>query len=145
MDKLMDLRAHRTKEDALAYLRAMAAILFKQKKDEQAQRTNKVIGQINHYLQSNLGKDLSLARLSEVVYLNPSYLSRLYKQHTGINLSEAIIELKMAKASELLLNPVYKIHEIGAMLGFENAGYFTRFFKKNVGMTPQEFRDLRNK
>ncbi|UVI29439.1 response regulator [Paenibacillus spongiae] len=145
VDKLMNLQAHPSKEEALTYLRFAAKVLFKQKKDEQAQRTNKVIDQINQYLMSNLGKDLSLARLSEVAYLNPSYLSRLYKQHTGINLSEAIIDLKIAKARELLANPVYKIHEIGAMLGFENAGYFTRFFKKNMGMAPQEFRDRGNR
>lgn len=145
IDKLMNIQTHASKEEAIQYLKCTAEALFQHQTNEQAERTHNMIATINQHIMENLGQDLSLTGLSEVVYLNPSYISRLYKQYTGQNISEYISELKLLKAKQLLENSELKIHEIGSRLGFETAGYFTRFFKKHTGLTPQEYRTVHSR
>ncbi|QHT63047.1 helix-turn-helix transcriptional regulator [Paenibacillus lycopersici] len=90
---------------------------------------------------AELDGDLSLPRLADVVYLNPVYLSRLYKQKTGIGLSDYIVNAKIAKAKELLAEAKWKVHEIAAKVGYDSTPSFTRFFKRQTNLSPQEYRD----
>ncbi|SEO37825.1 response regulator [Paenibacillus sp. OV219] len=140
IDALMNLAAHKSRDAALHYLLSAAGAVYERRSTMQSERTNQLICKLHQYIRSNLGGDLSLTRLSEVVYLNPAYLSVLYKQQTGRNLSDYIAELRLDKAKELLLATPFKIHEIADKIGFETSGYFTRFFKKRLQMTPQEYR-----
>lgn len=140
IDTLMNLAAHKSREAALQFLLSTAATVYERRNSMQSERTNQLICKLHQFIRSNLGGDLSLTRLSEVVYLNPAYLSVLYKQQTGRNLSDYIAELRLDKAKELLLATPFKIHEIADKVGFETSGYFTRFFKKRLQMTPQEYR-----
>ncbi|MDF2669481.1 MAG: response regulator, partial [Paenibacillus sp.] len=96
---------------------------------------------VNQYILSHLHDDLSLVRLAEVVFLSPTYLSKLYKQASGIGLSNYINEARITRAMELLKDNRYKIHEIAGMVGMESPTYFTRFFKRTTNMSPQEYRD----
>jgi two-component system response regulator YesN len=69
-------------------------------------------------------------------------MSRLYKQITGDNLSDTILEKKMLKAEELLIqHPYMKINEVAERTGFHYAAYFAKVFKKRFGLSPQEYRD----
>jgi two-component system response regulator YesN len=88
-----------------------------------------------------LSEDLSLTKLGELVYLNPVYLSRLYKQTTGIGLSEYVTQVRLDKANVLLKETNMKIQDIAAAVGFESAAYFSRFFKKEMHVTPNEYRE----
>jgi len=139
-ERLMHLSAHPSREDATRCLLDTAAHIFAMRRELQDERTHQVIGRLHHYIRGHLDGDLSLAKLAEVVYLNPTYLSVLYKQQTGANLSEYIADVRLEKAKELLDTTQMKIHEITDRVGFVTAGYFTRFFKKRLGMTPQEYR-----
>ena len=89
----------------------------------------------------HLADDLSLIRLGELSFFNPSYLSRLFKQKTGQNLSDFISGLKMEQAMLFLRDNSLKISDVANRLGFESQHYFSRFFKKNTGRTPQEYRE----
>ncbi|MBB6731336.1 response regulator transcription factor [Cohnella zeiphila] len=100
-----------------------------------------LIGRIYYYIHNNLDSDLSLTRIAREVSLNPSYLSRWYKQVTGQGLSDYIQEVKIEKGKELLASTSYRIHEISEKLGFTDPHYFFRFFKKVVGCTPQDYRN----
>ncbi|CAM4137141.1 response regulator [Paenibacillus alkaliterrae] len=111
------------------------------KKEQHEKGENLLIERIHRFIQENLGGDLSLARIAEWVYFNPSYLSRFYKQATGRNLSEYINTAKAEAAAGLLESMQLKINEIALSLGFESPSYFTAFFKKMMGRTPQEYRE----
>ncbi len=128
-------------KEVMLELQQAANQLFQVKHTELAERTIGVVEQINQYIEEHLDGDLSLTQLAEIVHLNPSYLSRLYKQSAGISLSEYINEVKLDKCRQLLRQPFMKIHEVGSAVGFYSPPYFTRFIKKMVNMTPQEFRD----
>jgi two-component system response regulator YesN len=95
---------------------------------------------LNH-IQNHLGDDLSLTALSELVYLNPSYLSRRFKEITGGNLTDTILKLRMEEACRLLKNTSDRVKNIATQLGYESAAHFSRIFKREMGVTPQEYRD----
>ncbi|MFD0696790.1 response regulator [Paenibacillus sp. GCM10027628] len=101
-----------------------------------------LIDQIHQYIKNHLSGDLSLTAIAEEVHFNPSYLSRYYKQITGHNLIDYIRSTKLEAAIVLMTNPQLKLHEIAAKLGFESPSYFTTFFKKMTGTSPQEYRNL---
>lgn len=127
--------------DAATYLRELSMCVFDLQKSEQKKRADNMISFIQDFIVNHLGEDLSLVRLSEQVYLNPSYLSRIFKQETKRNLTEFIDAARIQKAKELLVNENMRINEIARQVGYETATSFTRFFKNLTGCSPQEFRD----
>ncbi|QJD82793.1 response regulator transcription factor [Cohnella herbarum] len=141
MAKLMNLGHHVQKDSALQVLKDAAAGLFSGRMTTLDERTNRIVNKLNQHVREHLDGDLSLDRLSELVHLNSSYLSTMYKQYTGFNLSDYISALRVEKAKEMLEDSSWKIHEISVNVGFGTAGYFTRFFKKFTGLTPQEYRN----
>lgn len=127
--------------DAAAYIRKLSICFFDLQKIEQKRRADNVISFIQNFIVTHISEDLSLVRLSEQVYLNPSYLSRIFKQETKKNLTEFIDSVRIQRAKELLVNENIKINEIARQVGYETATSFTRFFKSLTGCSPQEFRD----
>lgn len=140
-NKLMCVEKHETWSDAVQYLYDISNIIFRLQSEEQKKRADNSINYIQNFIENHLSEDLSLVRLAEQVYLNPSYLSRLYKQITGMNLSEFIDNARIIKAKELLQKENIKIHEVAKMVGYETATSFTRFFRKNLECSPQEYHD----
>jgi AraC-type DNA-binding domain-containing proteins len=132
---------HKTWQDAASYLEKLSGVIFEAQQNEENERSLAAISKVQKYINEHLNEDLSLVRLGELVYFNPSYLSRLFKQITGENLLKYINEVRLNKSKVLLMDRNLKIHEIAARLGFISAPYFTRFFKKHLNISPQEFRD----
>ncbi|CAM3223394.1 response regulator [Paenibacillus lupini] len=139
--KLMRLDEHSSMKEAVYYLKQVSDQLFQVKSSEKKENTSSVIGNICEYINEHLSEDLSLVRLAEINYFNPSYLSRFFKQECGVNLSEFIDNCRVRRAKELLKEDDLKVREVAALVGYEAAHSFTRFFKKATGMTPQEYRD----
>ncbi len=111
------------------------------RQQEQGKSTDAFIQHLLQYMSEHLDADLSLCALSEKVYLNPSYLSRRFKELTGKNIVDTITEMRVAAACRYLEDNKYKISKIAPMVGYESAAHFSRVFKKQLGMTPQEYRD----
>jgi len=101
------------------------------------------ITNIQAYIEEHIGEDLSLVKLAEMVHINPSYLSRLFKKVTGKNLLYYINDKRIDQAKTWLEEDQYKIYEIAEKLGFATAPYFTRFFKKKMKVSPQDYRESR--
>ncbi|WP_340022771.1 response regulator [Paenibacillus sp. FSL K6-1096] len=137
---LMNLEVHRTWCEAFRYLEDTAGNLFSVRRSGEQKRAASVIDRICLYIEENLDQDLSLVRLADVIHFNPSYLSRLFKQERGINLSEYIEELRVRQAKELLRRGELKVAEVGSLIGYVTPQSFTRVFKKWTGTTPQEYR-----
>lgn len=97
---------------------------------------------LNDYIEQHISEELSLTRLAEVVHLNPVYLSRLYMQATGVGISDYVNMCRLNRSKELLKSSHHKIYEIAGMVGYDSALSFIRFFKKQMNMTPQEYRNL---
>ena len=84
----------------------------------------------------------NLKDLSNQLYMNSSYVSQLYKQKTGRNFSDYLLEVRMTKAAELLKSSSPKIYTITSIVGYNNAKNFSRAFLAYYGKTPTEYRDL---
>jgi two-component system, response regulator YesN len=99
-----------------------------------------IILELEKYIERNIGKDLTLTALAEMMHFNASYLSRYYKKVTGRNLSKYIANARISRAKELLQSSDTNINDISLMLGFESASYFCAAFKKATGFSPAEYR-----
>ena len=113
---------------------------------EKEKRTQDVIGFIQKHINDNIRiqDELTLIRLADLVHFNPSYLSRLFKQEVGMNISDYISDIRVKKAKQMLENPNMKVNAVAEALGYGTATNFTRFFKKMTNMTPQEYREFAN-
>ena len=72
---------------------------------------------------------------------SPNYLSDLFKKHTGMKFSDYLLEVRMEKSKEYLMDIHYKVGDISALVGFSDARYFSSTFRKRYGMSPLEFRN----
>lgn len=142
--KLMNADAHESWGFAAEYLKQLGKSLFEIQNTEEEKRAQDATSMVQKHIMDHihLPDEVSLVRLAELVYFNPSYLSRLFKQVTGINLSDYISEYRIKKAKQLLENPDARIHEVAEAVGYGSATNFARFFKKLTNMTPQEYRDF---
>ena len=140
--KLMQIDTYQSWDEAVGYLFQLSNELFRCQCEEVKTRADNAIAFIHEFIKDHLDENLSLVRLAEQVYLNPSYLSRLYKQVTGICLSNFIDIARVEKAKELLNSENIKIYEVAKAVGYETPGSFTRFFKKLTGVSPQEYFEL---
>lgn len=95
---------------------------------------------VRAYVEDNYEGNLSLSGLAGKVYLNPSYLSRLFKRETGMTLVHFINLTRMSKATELLATTNMKVSDVAARTGYESPSYFNQAFKKYTGCSPMEYR-----
>jgi len=107
---------------------------------EEKDSRNSIIRKVQDFITHNPGT-ASLQTISANVYLNPSYLSKIYKLETGEGISEYTLRVRMEKAIVLLEHSPEKIYEISTLLGYQKPSYFIHLFKKHYGITPQEYRN----
>lgn len=141
LERLHQFYAEEPWLDTADYYRRLATVLFQKTTQEQENKTLKLVYEVQQYITDHLSKDLSLQQLADHVHLNASYLSRLFKQVSGIGISDFIMDLRVQKAKEMLRDPNILIYEIAEALGYQSGVAFTRFFKKVMHTTPQEYRD----
>lgn len=143
-DLLRTAEAMAVKADTLGVLRSAGenAILFDPDAEpDEASAEQALVRRIQYFVISNLDGDLSLTNISEHVYYNPSYISRVYKSVAGSNLSTYIASRRIEKASGLLTTTEDPISEIAQACGFQSPQYFATVFKKHHGVAPQFFRE----
>lgn len=101
------------------------------------------IKDINAYIESHyFDHNLSVASIASEFDLNPVYLSRFYKEHTGDGILNTINKIRLEKAKVFLKDFDLKIKDISEMVGFLNSTIFIRTFKKYEGITPGKYREL---
>ncbi|KEQ22283.1 response regulator [Paenibacillus tyrfis] len=128
----------------IEYYWKIADCIFEWNAQRGLQLPTEVVNKVHRYIEEHIATDISLTALADYVGLNPSYLSRLYKQMTGIGLSKYVNDYKNVIAKDMLLNTSMKVNEIAAALGYNSALAFIRFFKKQNETTPQDFRTARS-
>ncbi|MFD0673520.1 response regulator [Cohnella sp. GCM10027633] len=127
--------------DAARYLRQCCESVFDYRDRSRGESEDELIGGVKRIVAGNLAGELSLTGIAESVGHNASYLSRLFKQKTGVGVAEYIADCRIRLAKELLSDSGMRIQDISTAAGFASVQYFYRVFKKSVGMTPQEWRD----
>lgn len=92
------------------------------------------------YIQAHYAEDLSLDIIAGYSKVSPTYLSRIFAQEKGKGVQEYLTDLRLQKAKMLLLETNDKVYEIAVKVGYPDAIYFNKVFKKHTGKTPMEYR-----
>lgn len=99
-------------------------------------RTNDIIC----YIQTHIYENLTVADLATHFYLHPDYLSRLFKKHAHISVSQYITLQKITTAQSFLREG-YTVTQVQEKLGYSSYAYFFKSFQKNTGLSPSKYRE----
>jgi len=144
INKVIRICSERTKEkDVLADLtlkellvRIMQTQNLKTISDDGYNLNQNPLAFVLNYIKSNLNEKISINSLSDKACMSKATFYRLFKRELGISPNDFILTEKINKAKLLLAQPGAKVASISYELGFSDANYFIRAFKKNVGITP---------
>lgn len=107
---------------------------------EEKNPSSDTIASVKRYIREHIQSTIHISELASEVFLNEQYLMRLFKKAEGISLLEYITNERLHIAKELLTGTDYPIHQVAEAVGYGNYSYFTRIFKRDVGITPQIYR-----
>lgn len=107
---------------------------------EQDNKNNKTIEKVIAYIHSHYHTDLSIEMIAAGIGFNPSYLSRIFKQHTSQTILEYLTMKRMTESKKHLMDTNMNLNEISLAVGYNNVNSYIRFFKKIEGITPGEYR-----
>ena len=99
-----------------------------------------LMNQIKAYIDKNYSQKITLETIAAAFYINPSYLSHVFKLKARENFNEYLTRVRMDKARKLLRDTPLTMERISGEIGYRNPKYFFKLFKGYMGMTPNEFR-----
>ena len=104
-------------------------------------RANDVVSRVMKYIQDHMAETLTVTHLAEIVYVSKSYLSRIFKQKTGMTLIEYQRSVRINTAKMLLVSSNTSVEEITYIVGYNCPKYFSRAFHICTGKSPREFKN----
>ena len=133
----LSLKDHRDKlQLLLGFFRKIAS----QPLRGQERKDDSLVSMIIRYVEENYMRDLYLEHIAERMGLSSKYVSRVFKEKTGMNLTDFISYIRISQAKRLLENTDWNIREIGEKVGIYSRTTFLRTFKKFEGISPLEYR-----
>ena len=104
-----------------------------------------IVQQMLRYFNEHYQEKISLDQIAKNMYLSTFYLSKIFKSEIGESPINYLIELRMEKARDLLLNePQLSIQSIASNVGYEDVYHFSKLFKKHFGISPTKYRTAVN-
>lgn len=98
------------------------------------------LDEVRLYMEKHFTEPVTLEQLARAFFVSKEYLSKMFKQEYGRNVTDYMLHLRMVKAKEWLLDESIPIKAIAEMAGYEDITYFYRVFKKHFGIAPGEMR-----
>ncbi|GHT77576.1 DNA-binding response regulator [Spirochaetia bacterium] len=123
-------------------LKEQFGISLQRIKELREEQSSRPIREAKEFIDHHFSEKITLEDVAEVLQLNSTYFSVLFKKETGQNFSVYITGLRMAKAKEMLRTTNYTMDRIAEQVGYEDTRYFSQNFIKVVGMKPSLFRKL---
>ena len=93
------------------------------------------------FINLNISSNLTVKKVAFEVGLSPDYLTRLFKKELGVNIITYINRKRIDTSLELLKNVNLSIEEIGDLIGLSNTSYFYTIFKREIGVSPKQYRN----
>ncbi|MFE1630701.1 helix-turn-helix domain-containing protein [Brevibacillus reuszeri] len=125
---------------ANALLQGLLYELLKQLQNDGYQHPSEAVSTVMKYIDAHYNQQLRLNQLAELVHSSSRQLQRWFKQQKQIGPMEYVIKIRMKHAAQLLQHTAATIHEIAESIGYRNAFYFSRAFKKYYGFSPLYYR-----
>lgn len=103
-------------------------------------RSNTIVGTVKAYIEDNYASHITKADFGALVFLNPDYLAKVFKKETGIALGDYISSVRVEKAKVMLADESISLGDVAMKAGFDYYSYFSTIFKKQVGISPSDYR-----
>ena len=103
-------------------------------------RTAIIRAEIGSFIDAHYREDISMQDAAAALRYSDAYFCKLFKQCFKVNFSAYLNEYRVNRARQLMLDPRLNMKDIGAAVGYSDANYFTRVFKRLTGQTPSEYR-----
>ncbi|WP_168119540.1 response regulator [Paenibacillus sp. HB172176] len=134
---LQNLQSFSTKEQVYEFLTNILERLQHYLAEKRGAAGHKMVDAVLQMIEEGLHEELSLHAVADRLFINSSYLSRLFKQETGKAFSSYVLERKMERAKSALQEGA-KVYDAASGVGFRDVSYFTKVFRKFWGITPRE-------
>ncbi len=100
-----------------------------------------VIHRCIQYIGTHYKERITLEETAQRVYLSPPYLSRIFREETGMSFNEYLNQVRVNQAKELLQNRSLSVMDVAYLVGYEDQSYFTKVFKRSTGLLPRAYRN----
>lgn len=117
-------------------------IIYHLKEQSNPLPANKYTQKIKEYIARNIEQDITLEGIAGYVHLSPTYCSHIFRKYENETIKSYIRELRLKQACEMLAYTNHSISYIAESLGYCDLFYFSNIFKKNIGVSPTEYRNL---
>lgn len=98
-----------------------------------------IVIEAKRYIAENCRRPINLSTVANHLSISPGYLSSLFKRKTNVGFVEYVTNMKIAECKSLLRCGKYMIYEVAELVGYEDASYFVKTFRKITGLTPKEY------
>lgn len=132
--------ANKTVEDQKVWLVTMVTALESRIQNYIFRKENETIRKICSYVLNHVDEELTVKEVAQRLNFNRDYLSRFFKEATGVPMTDYINRVKTDRARTLLETGNYKIYEISEMLGYKAVEHFSRLFRQYQGIYPKGVR-----
>lgn len=126
-------------ESFRAWLAQSIAECFEQMEKRSDERATDSVEAVRTYIRAHLAEDLSLDAAAAHVYLSPKYLSKIFKEETGVGYTDYVTRQRMERALELVRTNKLTVEQIAAAVGYGTPAYFIKKFKETYGATPKNY------
>lgn len=110
------------------------------REEDEDVRTTLIRAEISSFIEAHYREDISMQDAAAALRYSDAYFCKLFKQCFKVNFSAYLNEFWVGKARQLILDPRLSLKDVGAAVGYSDANYFTRVFKRLTRQTPSEYR-----
>lgn len=129
--------------ESISVLTSKAVDAYLEHIEESAVKSeNPNISLMKDYIDSHYKENLTVDAIADSACISPGYAGRIFKEQLGMPIMDYMLKVRIEKSKKLLLNPHYQIQAIAESVGYGDAGYFTKVFRKAEGITPTQFRKV---
>lgn len=130
--------------NSLSHIKALGTFMLLLSNHQTAKKTsnNKYVESAKNYIESNYYRNISVKEIAEILHISDRYLYNLFIKHENISPKQYLNKIKLEKACEMLRNTQNSITETALSVGFNDVLTFSRFFSKNMNVSPTEYKNL---
>ncbi|MCI6887764.1 MAG: response regulator [Lachnospiraceae bacterium] len=126
-------------QDILIWLNSFGEQICMLLDERREKPLDKLVALTRQYVREHYREKLTLSDIAEHLNISPGHLSNTFRKYSDMTLSDYIAQVKIEEAKKLIDTHQYLIYEVADMLGFDNAYYFSKVFRKVTGQSPREY------
>lgn len=142
-DKLMILQKIQTFEDIFDlenYIKEIITSVADYFLKKFRAKNERLVVEIKDFISKEYMNNINVNSIAQNVFLSPNYISQIYKKETGETITDYLTRQRIDAAKKLLKETDLQIQQVSEMVGYEDASYFSKVFKKITGIYPQKYR-----